>query len=72
MTKLLEEAFEAASKLPAGEQDDLARALLEQLESEKQWEKATPGTPDDLKALADEARNEHRAGRTKDLDPDAL
>lgn len=35
MTSLLEKAFEVASKLPALEQNILARALLDEIESEK-------------------------------------
>ena len=37
MTKLLEKAFEAASKLPGNEQNAFARWLLEELEAERKY-----------------------------------
>ena len=40
MTKLLEKAFTEASKLPETDQDLFAKWLLDELNSEKQWEKA--------------------------------
>ncbi len=39
MTKLLEKAFEEASKLPEIEQNALAKRLLNELTAEKKWEK---------------------------------
>lgn len=72
MTKALQKAFEAASRLPDAEQDELAEAILEELEADKRWEAAFAGSQDALARLADEALEEHRAGRTKPLDPDAL
>ena len=39
MTKLLEKAFEEASKLPDFEQNALARWLIDEIISEKKWEK---------------------------------
>ena len=67
MTKALEKAFEAASRLPAREQDELAAAILEELDAG-----ATPGPGShlgpDLRTLSDplsnEALEEHGAGRT--------
>ncbi len=72
MTKLLEKAFEEASKLPAKDQDSLARALLEELASERRWDELFDSSPDLLEELSKEALEEHRAGRTKVLDPDKL
>ena len=40
MTKLLEKAFEKASKLPEAEQNVIAKWLLEELEIERNWEKS--------------------------------
>jgi len=71
MTRLLEKAFEEAAKLPPEEQDALAGALLMDLASEERWGKAFD-TTDALDRLADEALEEHRAGRTRLLDPDRL
>ncbi len=72
MTKSLEKAFEAASRLPEGDQDALAAAILEELAADERWEKLLAQSPGALERLADEALAEHRAGRTKPLDPDKL
>ena len=72
MTKLLQRAFEEASKLPEGEQDTLGRILLEELASERRWEELFAGSHDVLADLADQALAEHRAGRTKKLNPEKL
>lgn len=72
MTKLLERVFKEAEKLPKKEQDVLARALLDELASERRWDELFTGSQDLLEQLAAEAVEEHRAGRTKELDPDKL
>jgi hypothetical protein len=72
MTKLLEKAFQEASKLSDTEQDALARALLDELASERRWDELFAVSPDLLEHLADEALEEHRAGRTQELNPDKL
>jgi hypothetical protein len=72
MTKLLQKAFDEASKLPDAEQDTLGRILLDELASERRWDELFAGSHDLLTDLADEALAEHRAGQTKKLDPDKL
>ena len=72
MTKLLQKAFDEASKLPDAAQDALGRVLLEELASERRWEELFAGSHNLLAELADEALAEHRAGRTKKLDPEKL
>ncbi len=72
MTKLLQKAFDEASKLPDAEQDALGRMLLEELASEQRWEELFAGSHDLLADLADEALAEHSAGRTEKLNPDKL
>ena len=72
MTKLLEKAFEEASKLPELEQNVLAKRLLNELAAEEKWEKAFAGSEDILSRLADEAIEEYKQGRTKPLDIDSL
>jgi len=72
MTKLLQRAFDEASKLPEHEQDALGRALLEELASERRWEELFAGSHDLLAELADQALAEHHAGRTEKLDPEKL
>jgi len=72
MTKLLEKAFEEASKLPELEQNALARWLIDEIISEKKWEKLFADSEDVLDKLADEALMEHAKGKTKPLDVDQL
>ena len=72
MTKLLQKAFEDASKLPESEQEALGRILLDELASERRWEELFAGSHDLLAELAERALAEHRAGRTEKLDPKKL
>ena len=72
MTELLEKAFSEVSKLDESQQDSFARWLLEELASERRWEKAFNDSQDLLSQLADEALDERRSGKTKRLDPDNL
>jgi len=72
MTKALEEVFKEASKLPEAEQDALAEAIRAEIEAEKGWDKSLASSLDVLERLADEAIADHRAGRTKPLDPDKV
>jgi hypothetical protein len=72
MTKALQSAFEAASRLPDEAQDALAAAILEELATEARWEATLAQSAPALERLADEALAEHRAGRTEPLDPDSL
>ena len=72
MTELLKKAFERAEALPRDEQDAFARWLLEELASEKIWTEAFAASQGRLSELANEALEEHRAGRTEPLDPDQL
>jgi hypothetical protein len=71
MTKL-EMAFAEAAKLPEAEQEALAEWLLQELAAERRWHTAFAASTDGLERLADEALDEHRAGRTQPLDPDRL
>jgi hypothetical protein len=70
MTKLLEEAFERASKLPAAEQDLLAGRLLAELEAENEFDRRIAATTDKLAVLAEQALAEDDAGLTEELDPE--
>jgi hypothetical protein len=72
MTKLIEKAFEEASKLSPDEQDRFAAWLLEELASEERWQDAFAKSEDKLIQLGEEALAEHRAGKTEVLDPDNL
>ena len=72
MTKLLEEAFAEAGKLPEPEQDALAAVILDELASERRWDQAFAESADLLAQLADQALAEHQAGKTQVLDPERL
>jgi len=67
MTHLLKHAFAKASKLPKGEQNALARWVLEELASEKRWENAFAQSAVKLSHLADQALKEHAKGKTRPL-----
>ncbi|HQR06491.1 MAG TPA: hypothetical protein PLN21_06700 [Gemmatales bacterium] len=72
MTKLLELAFAKAAKLPDAEQELLASRLLTELEDETAFDAAITQSGDKLAQLAEAALREHRAGKTRILDPDQL
>ena len=68
MTRLLEEAFCEAAKLPDIEQNLLAKWLLEELQSEAKWQKTFAESEAVLEKLAQEAIDEKRAGKITTLD----
>ena len=72
MTQLLEKAFAEASQLTNEEQDALATLILAEIESDRKWDEAFEQSQDQLADLAAAALAEHRAGKTKRLDPEAL
>lgn len=72
MTKLLENAFNVASKLPEIEQNVIGRWLLDEIKADKKWEKLFAESEDVLEQLAQEALMEYEKGNTKDLDINKL
>jgi len=72
MTKLLEKAFKEASRLTEKEQNTFAKWLLEELVTEKKWEKLFTKSEDVLSKLADEALEEDAEGKTKKLNLENL
>lgn len=72
MTSKLRKAFETAAKLPEGEQDALAIAIMEEIQSDARWSAILAANPGALERLADEALDEQRKGRTRPLIPDAI
>jgi len=72
MTKMLEKAFDEASRLPKIDQNALAKWVLDELHSEKIWEKSFAESEDILEKLADEAISEKRKGKTTPLDLNQL
>lgn len=72
MTQLLERAYAEMVRLPEADQDAIAALILEELEDERKWQTSFAQSQDALARLAEEALAEHRAGRTKLLDPETL
>ena len=71
MTKL-ELAFAEIEKLPPTEQNEFVAWILEELHSEQRWAKLFAKSSDILASLADEALAEHKAKKTKKLNPRTL
>ncbi len=69
MTKALEEAFQAASKLPDAKQDELAAAIRAELEAEEAWDESLKKSEGTLSRLAEDALADYHAGKTEPLDP---
>lgn len=67
MTRMLEKAFEAASKLPVLEQNVLARVLLDEIASEQKWDALFAESEDVLALLAAEALQDEEQGKTREL-----
>jgi hypothetical protein len=72
MTHLLQQAFDAAAKLPIAEQEVLASRLLAEIAAEDEFDLKIEQTSDKLAELSRQALAEHRAGLTDELDPDQL
>jgi hypothetical protein len=68
----VELAFSEIKKLPPTEQNQFAAWILEELHSEQRWAKLFAKSSDMLSSLADEALAEHKAKKTKKLDPETL
>lgn len=72
MTKMLENAFAVAAKLPSIEQNALARWMIEEIESDKKWDVLFAESEDTLAQLATEALGEESSGLTTALNPERL
>jgi hypothetical protein len=68
----LEIAFAEIQKLPPADQNEFVTWILEELRSERRWAELFSQSSDMLSALADEALAEHKAKKTKKLDPETL
>ena len=69
MTKLLEKAFDQASRLADSSQDAIAAIILEELEDEKKWETSFANSQEPLSKLATKVSNEIKQGETLPFDP---
>jgi hypothetical protein len=72
MGKLLDKVIKETAKLPDSEQEAFAAFMLGELESERRWDDLFARSQDMLARMAEEARQEYRAGRTELLDPEKL
>lgn len=73
MGKLLDRAIEEAHQLPDDEQEAIGAWLLAEIESERRWDELFSRPPSKaLEAMAAEALEDYRVGRTTPLDPDRL
>jgi len=68
MSTLLEKAFNEFLKFSETEQNIFAKWILEELESERKWDKLFAESEDILEKLAEEALKEHKEGKTEVLD----
>jgi len=69
---MLKKAFEEAAKLSEIEQNALARWVLEELKSDRKWDKQFAESEDILAELALEALKEESDNATTGLDEDKL
>ncbi|MGH7177188.1 MAG: hypothetical protein ACREJC_07405 [Tepidisphaeraceae bacterium] len=72
MTKLLEEAFSQASKLPPEEQDAVAARLLQELADDRQWDDAFEKSQDQIAKMAKKVRRDVQTGKTRQVGIDEL
>lgn len=72
MNTRLAEAFAQASQLPPEEQEALAALLLDEIASERLWNRAFAQSQDQISQLSDEALTEFMEGRTVSLDEEPL
>ena len=64
MTELLKKALARLSAMSAPEQDAVAARILAELDDEDRWQKSFAKSQDLLEALAKEALEEDRRGKT--------
>ncbi|MHB8778673.1 MAG: hypothetical protein ACYC6R_13070 [Anaerolineales bacterium] len=68
----LELVISEIEKLPPVEQNEFAAWILEELHSEQRWSNLFAESRDVLSGLADEALKDHKARKTKKLNPETL
>jgi len=72
MTQLLQRALDAVQKLSPADQDSIASIILEEIQDEELWEGTFARSQDKLARMAAKARDDIRAGRTRNLGFDEL
>jgi hypothetical protein len=72
MTTLLETAFEKASTLSEIEQNRFAKLFMEEIQSEKKWDKLFSESEDLLAQIADKALDDYTNAKTTPLTQEQL
>jgi hypothetical protein len=72
MTQLMERALEAVRKLSPTDQDAIASIILEELQDDARWDEIFSRSQDKLARMAAKAREDIRAGKTRDLEIEEL
>ena len=72
MTKLLDSAFEKISSLNEMEQNIFARFILDEISSEKKWDKSFSNSEHLLSQMANEALEDYNSNKTECLNIDKL
>ena len=72
MTQLLEKMLNEVDKLSPERQDAIALTILEELEGERRWDKTFAESQEVLAQLAQEARDDIKAGRVKKMGIDDM
>ncbi len=68
MTGLLEKALKRIESLPENEQNAIASQILETLDDEESWDRFYATNREHFRALAEEAKDEHRRGETRPIE----
>jgi hypothetical protein len=72
LVSLIQQKFAANTSLIPGELLTMMKEIQEELEDERRWDELFARSPEVMERLAEEARTERKAGRTRELDPDKL
>ncbi len=72
MTHQLENAIKKLSKLPEREQNAMARWILDEINSDKKWDKLFADSEDQLQKMAEDALEDYSKDKTKQLDINKL
>ena len=67
MTKLLDQAITEVQKLADAEQDAIAALILDRIADDQAWEHSFARSQNQLSAMAQNAREQVRTGRFRDL-----
>ena len=72
MSKLLDEAYAIAKKLPEEDQEAIGAVLLAEIEDNRRWDELLAQPSEVIERMVDRALEHHRLGLTVPLDPESL